>query len=239
MRVAMPDTVRRLPLDRPRQAVVELTEIVAGLRDAPTSAADLEALATEAVELVLDNADGSAVLLAVVTHPDAAPALLTGVLMEVPGEWDSSVVMSLRDAVLDAGGPDVRDSTTIDTELGRAVVVQRVPGPEQVRDRRPLTLQLQAFVPWPGTGQLLLLTLACPSSYGWTEHQRLLGGIVASAGWPRPGDEGYAEYDEPAGPDLGTAPVPTARSGDGAARRGTREDDHTAEDSFETHTYRL
>lgn len=234
MRIAMPDTVRRLPLDRPRQAVAEFSEIVAGLSDAPTSGADLEAMATEAVDLVLD-ADGTAVLLAVVTQPDAAPALLAGVLMDVPSEWDSSVVVSLRDAVVDAGGPDVRDSTTIDTELGRAVVVQRVPGREQVRDRRPLTLQLQAFVPWPGTGRLLLLTLACPSAHGWAEHQRLFGGIVASAGWPRPGDDGYQE-DEPAGPDLGTGPPPP---GEVTAQHGFGDDDHTAEDSFETHTYRL
>ena len=184
MRLAMPDTVHRLPLNRPRQAVAEFSELVAGLRDGPTSTADLEAMAAEAVDLVLADADGTAVLLAVVTPPDAAPALLTGVLLDVPSGWDPSVVMSLRDAVLDAGGPDVRDSTTIDTELGKVVVIQRVPGPEQVRDRRPLTLQLQAFVPEPGTGRMLLLTLACAAADGWAVHQHLFAELVASAAQP-------------------------------------------------------
>jgi hypothetical protein len=87
----------------------------------------------------------------------------------------------LRDSMEDVGGPDVRETVTVDTGLGPAVVVQRIPGVEQARARLPLTLQLQAFLPEPGTGRMLLLTLACPASTGWAAHQALFGELVASA----------------------------------------------------------
>src|SRR3954462_14939424 len=77
----MPDTVRRLPLDRPELAVREYAAIVAELRHEVTGAADLEALATEAVELA--RAAG-ATLMAVVAPPDAPPALRTGTLLALP-----------------------------------------------------------------------------------------------------------------------------------------------------------
>jgi hypothetical protein len=175
MRLAMPDYVRRLPLDRPELAVREYAEIVAALRDAPTI--DLEGLATEAVESALE---AGAVLLAVVTAPDAAPAVLTGIPLDAtcgPG-----TAAALRDSMEDVGGPDVRETVVLETGCGPVVVAQRVPGVEQVRARqRPLTLQLQAFLPDPDTGATLLLTLACPSDRGWLSHQLLFGQIVTSA----------------------------------------------------------
>jgi hypothetical protein len=174
MRLAMPDYVRRLPLDRPELAVREYAEIVAALRDAP--AIDLEGLATEAVESALA---AGAVLLAVVTAPDAAPAVLTGIPLDAtcgPG-----TAAALRDSMEDVGGPDVRETVVLETGCGPVVVAQRVPGVEQVRARRSLALQLQAFVPDPDTGATLLLTLACPSDRGWLSHQLLFGQIVTSA----------------------------------------------------------
>jgi len=176
MRLAMPDWVHRLPLDRPDLAVREYAEIVAALRDAP--AIDLEGLATEAVETALD---AGAVLLAVVTAPDAAPAVLTGIALDVPPGWDGDTAETLRDSMEDVGGPDVRETVVLDTGCGPVVVAQRVPGVEQARSRRPLALQLQAFVPDPDTGRTLLLTLASPSSRGWLSHQLLFGQMVASA----------------------------------------------------------
>lgn len=174
MRLAMPDRVRRLPLDHPDLAVREYTEIVAALRDTP--AFDLEALATEAVESALR---AGAVLFAVVTDPDAAPAVLTGVALD--GASGPATAAALRDSMEDVGGPDVRETVVLDTACGPAVVAQRVPGVEQLRERRPLALQLQAFVPDPDTGRTLLLTLACPSDRGWLSHQLLFGQIVTSA----------------------------------------------------------
>jgi hypothetical protein len=178
MRIAIPDTVRPLPLDRPELAVRELASIIGELRDAPTGAADLEVAAAEAVDAARDQ---GAFLMAVVIPPNAAPALLTGVLLEVPPAWHPDSPDLLRDSLEDVGGPDVRETITLGTGLGTAVLVQRVPGAEQARDGRPLTIQLQAFVPEPGTGRMVLLTVASPSARGWAAHQRLFGELVASA----------------------------------------------------------
>jgi hypothetical protein len=182
MLVAMPPAVRRVPIETPQLAIQEYAAILAELRDAPAgAAADLEAVATEAVEAT--RAQG-AFLMAVVTPPDAAPALLTGFVLEVPENWSGDVAELLRDSLENVGGPDVRETITVDTALGPAVILQRVPGVEQARERRPLTLQLQAFVPEPGTGRMLLLTLACAAADGWAAHQRLFAELVASAARP-------------------------------------------------------
>jgi hypothetical protein len=178
MRLAIPDTVRRIPIDDPPRAIREFAAILGELRDLPASVADLEPVATEAVETAL--AEG-AFLMAVVAPPDAAPAMLTGVVLEVPPAWDQDTAESLRDAMEDVGGPDVRETVTLETGLGLAVLAQRVPGAEQARERRTLTVQLQAFIPEPGTGRMLLLTLACPSTEGWPVHQELFARLVVSA----------------------------------------------------------
>lgn len=181
MRLAFPDEVRRIPVDHPEQAVRELTGILGELREG--TAADLEPIAFEAVETALRE---GAFLMAVVTPADAAPAMLTGVVLAVPPAWDVDTAESLRDAMEDVGGPDVRETVALETGIGPAVLVQRVPGVEQARERRALTVQLQAFVPEPGSGRMLLLTLACPSTRGWAAHQELFASLVASA---RPDDE--------------------------------------------------
>jgi hypothetical protein len=185
MKLAMPETIRRLPIEVPERAVAELAKIIGELRDAPAgAAADLEAVATEAVEAARGE---GAFLMAVVTPPDAAPAVLTGVVLEVPPTWTDDVAAMLRDSLEDVGGPDIRETIMLDTGLGPAVIVQRVPGVEQARERKPLALQLQAFVPDPGTGRMLLLTLASPAVDGWASHQLLFGELVASASASRPG----------------------------------------------------
>lgn len=178
IQLSMPDTVHRLPLERPEQAVREYAQIIRELRDAPAGAADLEVIATEAVETALRR---GAVLLAVVRPPMAAPAVLTGVPLDAPRGWDTDSPCALREAMEDMGGPDVRGTVTLDTGLGPAVIAQRLPGAEQARDRRPLTLQLQAFVLDQDAGRMLLLTLASPRPRGWDIHQALFAGVVASA----------------------------------------------------------
>jgi hypothetical protein len=217
MRLAIPDTVRRIAVDDPPRAVREFTAILGELRDLPASAADLEPIASEAVETALRE---GAFLMAVVTPPDAAPAVLTGVVLEVPPSWDPDTAESLRDAMEDVGGPDVRETVTLETGLGPAVIAQRVPGVEQARERRALTIQLQAFIPEPGSGRMLLLTLACPSTHGWSAHQELFANLVTSA-----------QADD--APEL-PEPVPVP-----AATTPHRRPAPAEEESYEEHTYQL
>jgi hypothetical protein len=210
VRLAFPPAVHRIPVERPEQAVRELTALLGELREG--TAADLQPVATEAVETALRE---DAFLMAVVAPPGAAPAMLTGVVLAVPPTWDGDTAESLRDAVEDRGGPDVRETVSLETGLGPAVLVQRVPGLEQARERRALTVQLQAFVPEPGTGRMLLLTLASPSAHGWAAHQELFASLVASA---RPD-----EMVETNGP----------------VEAQSFEAESVEDQSFEDHTYRL
>lgn len=204
MRLAIPDTVRRIPIDNPPLAVRELAALLGELRDVPSGhrsvAADLEPVASEAVETATRE---GAFLMAVVTPPGAMPAMLTGVVLEVPPTWNPDTAESLRDAMEDVGGPDVRETVTLETGLGPAVVAQRVPGPEQARERRALTVQLQAFIPEPGTGRMLLLTLACPSTEGWSHHQELFARLIISA---QP-DSANPQPAVPSGPAAPAFPV--------------------------------
>ncbi|UJW31950.1 hypothetical protein L3Q67_43500 [Saccharothrix sp. AJ9571] len=177
MRLAFPAGARRIALTDADRAIRELTEVLGGLRHDPAGV--LEPMATEVVETAIE---GGAFELALVAPEDADPAVLTLVAMEVPDGWDATGAEALRDAMEDVGGPDVRETRALDTELGPAVLTQRVPGVEQGRTGERLTLQLQGFLVEPGTGRMLLLTLAGPSARGWDVHQRWFTELVASAG---------------------------------------------------------
>ncbi|MFL6122138.1 hypothetical protein [Actinophytocola sp.] len=180
MIIDLPDTVWRLPLEDPDLAVREYAALADQLRGGTGAYADLEAAATEAVDTALR---AGALLLAVVAPPDAAPAVLTGVPL-TGSRWEAE---ALRDSVENVGGPDVRETLVVDTDLGPAVIAQRVPGVEQARAGRPLALQLQAFIP---AEVQLLLTLACGSAHGWDTHQLLFCQVVRSVrAEPAPADE--------------------------------------------------
>ncbi|MCP2273983.1 hypothetical protein LV75_006515 [Actinokineospora diospyrosa] len=190
----MPAEARRVELGDPARAVREYAEIIGELRDAPEgAAADLEALAAESVEGVLRQ---GAFLMAVVAPAAADPALLTGVALVVPDGWDIDTADALRDSLEDVGGPDLRQTVLVESGVGPAVVAQRVPGVEQARAGEPLALQLQAFIPEPGSGRMLLLTLSAPSQRGWAEHQALFTGMVASASPTETGSTARPEPDE-------------------------------------------
>ncbi|MET0235462.1 MAG: hypothetical protein ABW224_12530 [Kibdelosporangium sp.] len=176
MRIAFPGCVHRVSLADPGRAMTDLAGLLGEIR--PDGQAVLEPLACETVETAVD---GGAFMLALVTPADADPALLTAVAVDVPNGWDATGAEGLRDAMEDVGGPDVRETVALDTQAGPAVLAERVPGPEQVRARERLTLQLQGFVVDPDTGRMLLLTLAGPSARGWAKHRELFASMVASA----------------------------------------------------------
>ncbi|OLR91652.1 hypothetical protein [Actinokineospora bangkokensis] len=245
MLLSMPgDVVHTIPLAGREAAVREFAALLTGIR--PGAAADLESLATEAVETALRE---GAVLLAVVTPEGAGPALLTGVPVDAPPTWDADSADTLRDKVEDLAGPDVRETLLVPTALGPAVIAQRVPGPEQARARRPLTLQLQAFIPEPGTGRMLLLTLASPRLDGWAAHQLLFGQIVSSAAHDPADDFGPvgtapAPQQAPApqrAPDPGatTEPATTPEPVVAAERRPRRRAAVPEEESYEFTTFRV
>jgi hypothetical protein len=221
MRIALPQEAVQVPLERPDEAVRTFAGIMAKLRDAPDgSSGDLEAAAAEAVETAVR---GGAFLMAVLAPPGCGAALLTGVMLEVPDGWDADSAEQLRDSLENIGGPDVRETATMQTGIGIAVLAHRVPGVEQARQRRPLTLQLQALIPEPGQQRMLLLTLAAPQTLGWDRHQELFAAIVVSA---RP---------DAAAPDV--PPEPAAEQPEPVPARPRRA---PAEDeSFENITYQI
>jgi hypothetical protein len=193
--IDLPDTVWRLPLEDPDLAVREYAALADRLRGGTGAHADLEAAATEAVDTALQ---AGALLLAVVAPPNAAPAVLTLTpASRAPSTRESRVqhprvalpwdAEALRDSVENVGGPDVRETLVVETDLGPTVIAQRVPGPEQARAGRPLALQLQAFIP---ADVHLLLTLACGSAHGWEAHQLMFCQVVRSLrAAPAPEDE--------------------------------------------------
>ena len=177
MRLAFPAGARRIALADEARAIRELTEVLGGLRNDPVGV--LEPMACEVVETAIG---GGAFELALVAPEDADPAVLTLVAMAVPDGWNATGAEALRDSMEDVGGPDVRETRSLDTELGPAVLTQRVPGVEQARTGGRLSLQLQGFLVEPGTNRMLLLTLSGPSARGWDVHQRWFTELVASAG---------------------------------------------------------
>lgn len=177
MRLAFPDCLHRIDITDAERATEELAAEMARLRQTPGQVG-IESMAREVVESAVD---GGAFLLAMVTPPDADPALLTGVALEVPDGWDTDSAAGLRDAMENVGGPDVRDTVAVTAPIGPAVIAQRVPGVEQERAGEPMVLQLQGFIVDPAASRMLLLTLASPSAGGWDEHQRLFAALVASA----------------------------------------------------------
>jgi len=202
-------------LDNPQRAINELVGILSEVRGGGRVAADLEPLACEVIETAIGE---GAFLLAMVAPDGADPALLTGVVLEVPRGWDLDSAEALRDSMEDLGGPDVRETLALETPIGPAVLVQRIPGVERARTGETRTLQVQAFVAEPEINRMLLLTLASPSQRGWDVHQRLFAEMIASAS------------------------PSAARSAPAASGRGARRHDAgtaAAEESFDQHTYRL
>jgi len=138
--------------------------------------ADAEAQAREIVDGAVC---ADAFLLAITAPAGADPAVLTGMPILAPPQWDQRVADRLRWSLADTGGPDVRDTVTLPTGIGPAVVVERTP-PMLPRESRPRYRQLQAFL-CDDTTSMLLLTLSTISGRGWDAQCAQFVRMVASA----------------------------------------------------------
>jgi hypothetical protein len=173
MLITFPSDVTPIALSHPDAAAAQLSRVFAGYAGGRSYLPDLEAQARQVVD---DAIKAAAFLLAMTAPMGADPAVLTGITVDGPPTWDVQAADELRWSLADRGGPDVRDAVTVQTDLGPVVVIERMPGVEQVRTARRTGarpyLQLQAFLPEADSPHLLLLTLSTISAKGW-DMQRL------------------------------------------------------------------
>lgn len=134
---------------------------------------------TQARQIVEEATRADAFLLAMTAPPGADPAVLTGMPVTAPPTWNPQVADHLRWSLADVGGPDIRDSATVQTAIGPVVLVERTP-PARPRNGRPRYRQLQAFLPNDDTS-MLLLTLSTISPRGWPAQRALFVHLVTSA----------------------------------------------------------
>jgi hypothetical protein len=134
--------------------------------------------ARDAAELAHANGAG---LVAVVTHPDADPAILVGMVVTADVPLGPDAAAELRHYLSDGGGPDIREVTESRTERGYPVVIAErilVEGPS--RDAPSAGCQLQAVVIDPLGRRMAVFTLHSTTGRGWLELAGVLGQLVSS-----------------------------------------------------------
>lgn len=133
--------------------------------------------ARDAAELAHANRAG---LVAVVTHPNADPAILVGMVVTADVPLGPDAAAELRHYLAD-GGPDIREVTESRTERGYPVVIAErilVDGPS--RDAPLAGCQLQAVVIDPPGRRMAVFTLHSSTGRGWLELAGVLGQLVSS-----------------------------------------------------------
>jgi len=153
-----------------------LTEAIIGVRGREAEHDPGVAMAArDAAELAHANGAG---LVAVVTHAEADPAILVGmvVVSDVPLGPDAAA--ELRH-YLSGGGADIREVTESRTERGYPVVIAErmlVDGP----GGQFAGCQLQAVVIDPLGKRMAVFTLHSTTGRGWLELAGVLGQLVSS-----------------------------------------------------------
>jgi hypothetical protein len=163
VKIDLVNGVLPVSVDSVEQTARELADLLADSRD-PDVAPDLGAhvSALEAAQIAHRIGAG---LVAVVRHPAADPALLTGVLVT-----GASGDMSTSD---DAA---IREVLHGHTAHGHPVTfVERVASLGALLD-----CQLQAVVADPARGRAAVFTLSSPSGRGWLALSTLFGQVVSS-----------------------------------------------------------
>ncbi|GLZ38327.1 hypothetical protein [Actinokineospora sp. NBRC 105648] len=177
MKLAAVDGVTPVSLRSPEDTARELVALMVAARG-PESAHDpgLGHAARDAAELA--HRDGAG-LVALLTHPDADPAVLVAAV--VVTDTAPASAAELRGHLAESG-PDIQDVTESRTERGHPVVIaERITtaDPGQVPGCR-----LQAVVIDPDGRRLAVFTLHSPTGRGWLELAGILGRLVASVAFP-------------------------------------------------------
>lgn len=134
--------------------------------------------ARDAAELAHANGAG---LVAVMTHPNADPAILVGMVVTADVPLGQDAAAELRHYLAGGNGPDIREVTESRTERDYAVVIAErlvVEGP--ARGTPSAGCQLQVVVIDPPGRRLAVFTLHSSTGRGWLELAGVLGQLVSS-----------------------------------------------------------
>lgn len=174
MKLAAVPGVTPVPMGSVAGTAAALTELVVSVRG-PESAHDpgIALAAQDAAEMAHANGAG---LVAVVTHADADPAILVGMVVasDVPLGQDAAAELA---TYLGAGSADIQEVTTSRTGRGYDVVIA-----ERLLMSGPPTAgaQLQAVVLDPAGRRMAVFTLHSTTGRGWLELATVLGQLVSS-----------------------------------------------------------
>jgi hypothetical protein len=153
-----------------------LTSLVVSVRG-PESAHDpgVALAARDAAEMAHENGAG---LVAVVTHAQADPAILVGMVVTADTPLGPDAAAELAGYLSDGGADaDIREVTTSRTTRGYPVVIA-----ERLLLSGPPTAgaQLQAVVIEPAGRRMAVFTLHSTTGRGWLELATVLGQLVSS-----------------------------------------------------------
>ncbi len=152
-----------------------LSELVVSVRG-PESAHDpgVALAARDAAEMAHENGAG---LVAVVTHAQADPAILVGMVVTADAPLGPDAAEELARYLGDGDDSDIREVTTSQTSRGYPVVIA-----ERLLLSGPPTAgaQLQAVVVDPSGRRMAVFTLHSTTGRGWLELATVLGQLVSS-----------------------------------------------------------
>jgi hypothetical protein len=134
--------------------------------------------ARDAAELAHANSAG---LVAVVTHPNADPAILVGMVVAADAPLGQDAAAELRHYLAGDAGPDIREVTESRTERGYPVVIAErilVEGP--AHGAPSAGCQLQVVVIDVAGKRMAVFTLHSTTGRGWLELAGVLGQLVSS-----------------------------------------------------------
>ena len=171
MRLPATPGVTPVPLGSVEETAAELLACLLRIkgRDAARDPA-LEIAADQAAELAHEH---RAMLVCVVEHPAADPALLVAWLVATRLDDDAAGYLA------DAGGADIREVTEARTATGYPVVIA-----ERISIGGA---QLQVVVADPERPRLAVFTLTSPTGRGWLELAGVAGRLVTGMEFGEPG----------------------------------------------------